>query len=319
MKRSITTLLFITLLSGAITCLGQAKKPTIMVLPTEVWCNENGYSTTIETQGKTTRVADYERALQENGDLLNAITKIGMLMADRGLPLKDASSEIRNINRTNVANDMMTSRTSGAIVAETPYEKLLNTAKADIVVELGWKVNAMGPKKSVTYTLRGIDAYTNKQVAAAQGTGAQSFSAEVPVLIEEAVLENMDGFIAQLQDHFDDLLENGREIVVNLWIFDNGSDLTFEQEYGADELTDVIDDWMADQTVNHRYNLSDAGETHMSFEQVRIPLYRENGSPMDARHFGTSLRRFLSKPPYSIPAKVQTIGLGRVDIFLGEK
>lgn len=296
----------------------QAKKPTLMVMPAEVWCFENGYTSLYDTQGKQVRVPDYERAYQENADLLNVTTKIGELMAERGFPLKDMSAAIRDINRSS-AEDAMTVSSSGSALAETPLERLMSRARADILIELAWTVSTVGPKQSVTYTLRGIDAYTNKQVAAAQGTGPQSFSAEIPVLLEEAVLAHMDNFIGQLQSHFDDLLENGREVALNVRIFDNGSGLTFEKEVGGGELTDVIDDWMAQNTVNHRYNLSDAGETHMSFEQVRIPLYRENGMPMDTRRFGTELRRYLAKSPYNLTSKILTKGLGRVDIIIGEK
>lgn len=298
---------------------GQAKKPTIMVIPADVWCSENGYMTTYENQGVETAVPDYEKAVQNDMELMNTITKVGELMAERGLPLKDLASTIRSIKQSNAEDEMTTSKASGAGLAESPLEKLLNRAKADILVELSWSVNTVGPKKSVTYMLRGIDAYTNKQVAAAQGTGAPSFSAEVPVLVEEATLEKMDGFISQLQAHFDDLLANGREVNINIRVFDNGSGLSLEDEYDGMELTDVIDDWMAQNTVEHRYSLSDASENVMRFEQVRIPLYRENGMPMDTRRFVTELRKYLGKAPFNITSKILTKGLGRADLVLGEK
>lgn len=319
MKKTIL-LTFIAALAFACaqTTHAQAKKPTIMVMPADVWCYENGFSETFETQGRSTKVPDYERAYQENSDLLNVTTKIGELMAERGFPLKDMAAAIRDINRS-ATEDAMTVSRNGNALAETPLEKLLSRAKADIMVEVTWKITTVGPKHSVTYTLRGIDAYTNKQVAAAQGTGPQSFSAEVPVLLEEAVLANMDNFISQLQAHFDDLVENGREVTVNVRWFDNGSGMTFDDEFDGEVLTDIIDNWMAENTVSHRYNLTDAGSTRLTFEQVRIPLYRENGMPMDTRHFGTALRRFLSKQPYNLPAKIVTKGLGRVDLILGEK
>lgn len=312
-------LLFSISLTIATLAFGQAKKPIIMVMPSEVWCFENGYIQNFNLQGKATKVADYERAYQENSDLYNATTKVGELMADRGFPIKDMHATIRDLNRSSVEDEMTTSRSSGSMLAETPLEKIMARAKGDILVELTWKLNTMGPKRSVTYNLRGIDAYTNKQIAASQGTGPQSFTAEIPVLIEEAVLQNMDNFIAQLQSHFDDLVENGREVVLNVKVFDNGSGLSFEDEYGGEELTDIIDNWMAQNTVNHRYSLSDAGETHMSFEQVRIPLYQENGMAMDSRHFATKLRKFLRNSPYNIQSKILTKGLGRVDLILGEK
>lgn len=297
----------------------QAKKPTIMVVPSDAWCSANGYMVETENQGKVVRTPDYERALQENIDLVTTITKIGELMNERGFPLKDLSATIKTISRNTAEDEMLTSSTSGASMAETPYDRILNRAKADIIIELLWRVNTTGPKRSVTYQLMGVDAYSNKNVASAEGTGAQSFTAEIPVLIEEAVLEKMDGFTSQLQAHFDDMLENGREVVVNVRVFDNGSGLSLENEYDSEELADIIDSWMAQNTVKHRFSLSDQTETKMNFEQVRIPLYRPNGTAMDTRHFVNSLRKYLSGTPYGITSKVVTKGLGRADIILGEK
>lgn len=317
MKKSILALAAIIL--GTAAMFGQAKKPTLMVMPGETWCFNNGYTISQEYQGQQTRFPDYARAVQENADLVNVITKIGELMADRGFPLKDLSSNIRSIERNRAENEVTMSRTSGASIAESPLDKLLTRAKADIVVELTWQLNTTGPKTSVTYNMRGIDAYTNKQVAAAQGTGAPSFSAGVPELLEEAVLEKIDGFTSQLQAHFDDMLENGREVSLYVRMFDNGSGASFEDEFGGEELTDIIDDWMAKNTVNHRYSLTDATDDMLFFEQVRIPLYRENGAPMDTRHFTTQLRKFLQASPYGMTSKILTKGLGRADLVIGEK
>lgn len=317
MKKTLLAIVSMALLP--LSMMGQAKKPTLMVIPADTWCTANGYMTEMEEQGKTTRVADYEAAIQKDMDLYNVITKIGELMSDQGFPLKDLSQTVKSIKQSAAEDEMTTSRTGGSTLAETPLDRLLNRAKADILIELAWKVNTVGPKHSITYTLRGLDAYTNKQIAAAQGTGVPSFSAELPVLLEEAVVEKMDGFVSQLQAHFDDLMENGREVDIDVRIFDNGSGLSFEEEYNGEELTDIIDNWMAENTVNHRYNLSDATDMVMRFEQVRIPLYRQNGRPMDTRQFVVELRKYLSATPYSITSKVVTKGLGRANLILGEK
>lgn len=313
MKKIVLTLSFVCM---CMAMFGQAKKPTIMVIPGDTWCSQNGYMSKYDMQGRTVSVPDYERALQEDMDLINVITKIGELMSERGFPLKDMASSIRSINQSSVEDEMTVNSGSGSTLAETPLDKLLNRAKADILVELSWKINNVGPKRSVTYTLRGIDAYTNKQIAAAQGTGAQSYTAETPILLEEAVIEYMDNFSDQLQNHFEDLLTNGREITLNIRMFDNGSGKTLDDEYGDSELSEVIDDWIAQNTVNHRYNLTDATESVMHFEQVRIPLYRQNGMPMDTRHFATELRKNLSKAPYQLKAKVLTKGLGHADLII---
>lgn len=306
----------ILIVCSFLSAMGQAKKPTLMVIPGDTWCSQNGYMSAFQTQGRTVNIPDYEKALQEDMDLVNVITKIGELMSDRGFPLKDMASSIRSINRNTVEDEMTVSSKTGSGLSETPLDKLLNRAKADIVIELTWKINKIGPKNSVTYTLRGIDSYTNKQVAATQGTGPQSFSAEIPTLIEEAVIDHMDNFTAQLQEHFNDLIANGREITMNIRVFDSGSGRNLEDEFGEQELTDIIDAWVAQNTVNHRYSLSDATESEMRFEQVRIPLYRENGMPMDTRHFVTELRKYLAATPFNLKAKVVTKGLGHADLIL---
>lgn len=299
--------------------MGQAKKPKLMVVPSQIWCKEKGYIMTFDNQGTQEEIPDYKKAVQNDRDLMNVISKINILMADRGFPLQDLSQALRSIQNTQAENSLIRTKTSGAALAESPVDKLRRTAKADIILEVDWKVNKTGPKQSVTYNLRGLDAYTNFQVAGAQGTGAPSFSADVPVLLEEAVQNNMDNFTAQLQAHFDDLLENGREVVIELQIPDNGSGLDFETEYNGEELTEILDNWMAENTVQHRFSKSEATENWITYDQVRIPLYKANGMAMDTDGFARQIRNFLRKPPYNITCKIVNRGLGKCLIIVGEK
>lgn len=307
------------LLGLAISLMGQAKLPKLMVVPSDVWCHENGCMETMEVMGEQVSYPDYKRAMQTNRDLMAVIGKINTLMAERGFPLQDMSQTLRSIERTNQENSVLRTKTSGASLAESPVDRLRRIARADIILEVDWGINKNGPKRSITYNLRGLDAYSNKQVAGAEGTGAPSFSAEIPVLIEEAVQNHMDPFTEQLRQHFDDLLENGREVVIELQIPDNGQDLDFESEYGGKELAEVIDEWMHENTVQHRYSKADGTENYLLFDQVRIPVYRPNGMAMDADSFARQLRNFLKAAPYSITTKIVNRGLGRCLLVVGEK
>jgi predicted ester cyclase len=302
----------------ASTVFGQAKKPTIMVVPSDNWCFQNNYMNMFDNQGTSVRVPDYVLALQDNFDLNSVISQINNLMSDRGFPLKVLEQEIKSISQSNAELSMVQSKTSGAEVAESPVDALRRRAKADIIMQLTWKVNQTGPKRSVTYNLQGLDAYTNKQIAGAQGTGAPSFSAEVAVLLEEAVMAHMDSFCDRLQQHFDDLLTNGREVSLSVNVF-SSSPVDLESEFDGHELSEIIDNWMADNTVNGRYGLTDSSESYMKFEQVRIPLYDERNRAMDTYAFARNLRAFLLKEPYKIESKVMNNGLGKCTIILGEK
>lgn len=316
MKKFLNILILLAIV--VVEAFAQAKKPTIMVLPADAWCANNGFMTEYEMQGISSNVPDYKNALQQNIDLVNVITKIGQLMADRNFPLKDLASTIRSLEQSSAENEMLVS-SNGAVIAETPYEKLLNRAKADILVEVLWSVNTIGPKRSVTYTLRGLDAYTNKQIAAVSGTGDPSYSAEIAILLEEAVNNNMDTFTGQLENYFDNMMSQGREVSMEVLVFDTGEGINLETEYDGEMLIDIIDAWLYNNTVEHRYNVSDATENRMIMEQVRIPLYRTNGMPMDTRNFVNELRKYLRADPYNLECKLLTKGLGKAVLVIGDK
>lgn len=219
MKRLVLTMI---LLCVVLILSGQERKPTIMVVPSDVWCNQNGYMITFDNQGAQQKVPDYKTALQSDADLLLVIGAINTLMADRSFPLKNLESVLKSIEQRNIEDNVTVSKTSGAELAESMLDRLRRTAKADIIMQITWTVNTMGPKKSVTYNLQGIDSYTDKQIAGAQGTGAPSFSAEIPVLLQEAVVTHMDNFCFQLQSYFDNLEDKGREISLDIRVFDTG-------------------------------------------------------------------------------------------------
>jgi len=301
----------------------QAKKPTIMVVPSDNWCIQNNYMMEFDNQGTLVKIPNYKKALQENTELLLVISKLNGLMAERGFPLKNMESVLKSLESDSAEDAMIASKDMGMGAAESPVDMLKKVAKADIVMQLTWTMNKRGPKKSITFNLQGLDSFTNKQVATATGTGTPSFSAETVVLLEEAVLSHMDNFCNTLMTHFDDMALNGREVMIRIKKWDDWeSDL--ETEYGpdSDELSVIIEDWLADNTVNGRYNTTDATENMMNFEQVRIPLYYERKGKqraMDTRRFIRGLSKYLKSEPFNIVNKVTTKGLGRATIYLGGK
>lgn len=295
---------------------GQAKKPTLMVVPADNWCIANNYVDKINDQGTVKDVPNYKRALQNSSECYNVITKINTLMSDRSFPLKDLSSVLKSMTN-NTVMDIVTTSSSGAELAESTLDLIKRNSNADIILELNWQVNTVGPKKSITYSLAAKDSYTDKQIAGAQGTGSPSFSADLPVLLEEAVIANMDNFCAQLQAHFDDMMENGREVTMEVKVLENGSGINLASEYEGEELTDIIDDWVSDNSVNHRYNLSQGSNYFLKFEQIRIPLFQANGRPNDTRRWTRDLSKFLTTK-YQISSKVDIRGLGKAVLLIGE-
>jgi len=299
----------------------QAKKPTIMVIPSDNWCIKNGYVQTQDVMGTIKTFPDYKSAVQNDTELLMVLGKINTLMADRGFPLKNLESVLKTLETESAEVSMLTSK-GGSDLAESPTDVLKRTANADIIIQITYVVNQNGPKKSITFMLQGLDAYTDKQIAGAQGTGQPSFSTELTVLLEEAVISYIDDFNSRLQDHFNDLFANGREVALQIRAF-NGAAFDLEQEFTWKgetlECGEIIEDWVADNSVQGRYSMSDYSENRMLFEQVRIPLFDERERAMDTRRWVRDLRTMLTGAPFSTTVKIYTKGLGEVWLILGEK
>lgn len=313
MKR-IVSIVLLTVICNIV--FAQQKKPTLMILPSDNWCTQRYFMTSFDNQGETVQVPNYQQAFMEDTELPQVISKVGGVLTNLGYSLKDAEQELKNI-KTRTAEDNLTMSKSGAELSESPLDMLKRRIKSDIVIQLWWKINKEANGKSVSFTLEAFDSYTSKRIATSTGTGAAS-NESTPMMLEKAVLANVKEFDKQLDKWYGDQQKNGREISLTIRCWDSwGNDL--ETEYDGEELTDCIQNWLRGHTVNGVFNLSDGTENFAQFEQVRIPLYDDKGSSMDARAFATQLRKYLQKEPFGITAKVMQRGLGEAIIVLGEK
>ena len=316
MKKSIFT---IVLACVALIASAQIKKPELMVVPSDVWCITNGYYTEVENMGMTVKVPNYKQALQENMGLKLAIAKLNDLMAERQFPLVSLEQTIKNLEQRRMEDNMTVSK-AGNELAESPLDEVARMAKCDIILELSWEMKDFGPKHSLAYILEGRDAYTGKAIGAASGTGAPSMSADVDVLLEEAIVANMDNFNNRLMDHFQEMQDIGREIVLDIKVFaNNAAGIDLETEYDGVELVDIIENWLQLNTVQGRFSRQYSSENVANFTQVRIPVYDDRGRAIDANGFAKQLSKMLKQAPYNIPNKVLVKGLGRAVIILGEK
>jgi hypothetical protein len=318
MRKQSLFILSIALWAFAGSIFGQAKKPTLMILPSDNWCEQRYFMTEFDNQGTKQKVPNYKQAFQEDTEIGQVISKIGALMVSRGFPLKDVEQELKAIEARNDENNMTASTTSGSSMAESPLDKIKNKAKADILIQIWWKVTKTEQGKVVSFVLEAFDAYTSKRIASSTGNGTPNNTEIVPVLLEKAILANFEPFTAQLQSHFDDMFTNGREIMLTVkrW---NSWDKNMETEINGTEITDYINKWMKDNTVNKRFTMADASENIIRFDQVRIPLYNADNDPIDARQFAKSLQKYLKTAPFNFEVKLMTRGLGEAILVLGEK
>lgn len=316
MKTKILLCIFGLATSLSVWGAAQEKKPTIMVIPSDHWCSTRYFTKVVENQGKKITINDYEAAFREDSELSGVASKIGEIMAKNGYPIKDYMQEYKSI-LDDKTEESVTMSSSGSMVEETPLDMLRRRVKYDIELRVDWTVNKEGDGHSVTMNIAAIDTYSNKQVASAVGTG-KAKEAIVPRLIETALEKQMKSFSKDLNSHFADIQKNGREISLQIKTWDAG-DINLEEETADGvELIDIISEWIEKNAVNGAFSLASNTETRAKFEQIRIPMYNENGRAMDARMFATKLRQFLKKE-HGIDSKVVNKGLGEAIIIIGEK
>lgn len=313
-------------LIASATLFGQARKPILMVVPSDAWCQRNNCMTTFTDEtGARQAVPDYRKAVSHNEELRLVISELATIMAENNFPLKDLEQSLKSLQQEDAELSLIQSKSSGSTILESPSDKLKRVAKADIILDLDFNVKKQGPKRYISFNLRANDAYSNKTISSISGDGKPSTTIETGVLLEEAVLNYMDEFNAALMTHFDDMAQNGREVKINILLWQNAPfDLEEEFDYKGETLSlgDIIDFWMDDHCVKGRYSRINGSESEIRYEQVRIPLFMEilgKERAIDTKRFISNLSSMLKKEPFNITSKIYERGLGETWLIIGEQ
>tara|TARA_B100000795_G_scaffold65527_1_gene44610 strand:- start:1670 stop:2626 length:957 start_codon:yes stop_codon:yes gene_type:complete len=312
-------LLFIVVLTSFV-AFGQIK-PSLMIMPADNFMSNHKYEMKFENQGSQIVVNDYSRALREHNGLQDVIDKIGGLWAERGFPLEDLGMTLKSIAKE-AAIDNVDASSDGQQIAKNPVEKMLETASPDIKFTINYSFAEGGfDEKSCTFTITAFDAYTNKNLGSKGGTGEGDFSSNESQLVAELVYAYMDGFVLDITSHFQGIIKNGREVSIVIKNWDSWGE-NLESEFGEDEeeLGVLIEDWMADNTVDGGPNLSTSTANRQVYKQVMIPLFYERKGrqrKMDTKKFAQGLQKYLKS--LDVPAKVRGRGLGMAEVIIGGK
>ena len=286
------------------------KMPTITIMPSDNWCYTHYYVKTYKDQGQTVTVSDFPAAFQQDPELSSMISKIGQIMTDYGLNVKDAEREMNSIAVRQGEDAATMSKTTGAMLAESDLDVIKKRTKCDILIQINWHIIN---KNSLDLTIEAFDAYTNKRIATSSNTSPLVDRSAI-ITATQILRAHITPFISQLSGFYNDINRNGREII--LWIkrFDD-AEQDLETIISGESIQDIVDNWLHENTVGDSFNLTDATEDFAQYEQVRIPIQDEKGRNMSARDFANQLRKYLSAK--GIQTKISTRGLGEAALILG--
>ena len=98
MKNISKIVLFCVLLVISVSsAFSQAKKPTIMVVPSDIWCIRNGYTMDYEEMGQTKKIPDYKSAMQNSAEMRAMVSEIADFMQSNDFPIKDLEQELKRL------------------------------------------------------------------------------------------------------------------------------------------------------------------------------------------------------------------------------
>lgn len=295
------------------------KLPVLIVFPSDDWCKRNGC---VDADGSP----DYTKAF-ENTDMLGAITAMGGIMADRNFEVKSLEAELRQLGTNDAVRSTLTAKgEDGTVLKESDLDLIMRTVKPDVRIDLSLDAQPYGPRTMYTFRIQSVDASSNDIIQGQVGNSSPS-NAPMPVLLNEAVGNFIDGFCAQIAQHIAKNRKLGRKCQYQFYLSD-GTPVNFEDEVevpgaGEGELADFISYWFEENTVNGAYNQVTKTRSELKYNDVRIPMFgeRKTGfgkgkvSALDAEGF----IKGLAQPLKSIGLTMSTtpMGLGMVYVVLG--
>ena len=281
--------------------------PSIMVFPSDGMLKRLGYLKEINNQGIEGYDRQYQQALIDDQSLKFAIAVIEEEFAKIGFPLDNLEQTLKQIAISDAVDEMTD-------ISKDLRAELLNTARPDYIIELDYNLitdpKSRNLNRSLMYSIKALDAYTNKTIASISKTnvGKEQTDNDAATLIKEAFPDSFHNFRSQITKHYADLLANGIEITLRLATI-NSSGVAIDDYCGDKEIGERIIEWMKDNTVNQTYKMSKNTSSEMFFTNVRIYLQDEKGQKYTAYDFANNLKNeIITGCGLDVSNKTQSIG-----------
>lgn len=281
--------------------------PSIMVFPSDAMLLRMGFLEEVENQGMTSYQRNYQEAFIKDPDIKFTIAVIQEQFSKAGFPLEDMEQQLKKIANDNAMDEM-----TG--IARDLRAELLNTVRPDYIIEVDYDLKADAKSrnlnKSLTYSVRCLDAYTTKSVASVSESeaGKEMEQNDVSSIIKAGFANSMSDLKMQITNHYADLLANGVEVTLRV-ATTNESGIQLDDDCGDDEISEKINTWMKENTVNQSFKMSKNTGTEIYFTSVRIYAQDDNGNKYTAYDFASDLRKAI-KNGCSIDVKNKTQSLG---------
>lgn len=264
-------------------------KPRLMVMPSTEFMNDKGVCKDVEIEGRKELDCDLNRLLSTDKEFSSVVTNVAVAFADRGFPMVDLESSIKN-----ATEQRMMDMTAKRPILTSMQDQIVLATRPDIKLELKSELSSVMGQKKLTLTINGVDVFTGKNVAPATFTSQPMAGVTTADLAKEVVVAMMPQLESRLMNHFRDMAANGRGVSMRFVVLEtadleDGLNTDVEPAGELMALADYLSDLVRKRALNGKVEQGAAGETQISFAEVRIPFAE------DPNRFGNQLRSQFAK------------------------
>lgn len=172
--------------------------------------------------------------------------------------------------------------------------KILELSGSDIyiVAETSTKSDETG--SSATIIINGYETATGNSVANKVSNSGKFQTNDIEKLVSRAVEKSMDEFTFMVSDKFNQIIKNGRSVLVDFGFSENAViNMTTEIDKTGLALSDLLEDWISKNSFNGSYHIQGTTNQKMIFDEVKIPLKDKNSNNYTSTKFALDIFKYL--------------------------
>ncbi|MDR0657828.1 MAG: DUF6175 family protein [Mediterranea sp.] len=230
---------------------------------------------------------DIRKVIEDNPMVSLAISKVKEAFNDRGFITRDFIALLKSLKTTDVL-------THGS--QSDAKSKVVQNSKADIEVSTKiFVINHPEGASEVSLELQAAEVHTGSSLANVSYLSGKYITGDTIRLANRALGMIKDNFFDQLQNAFDQIVENGREITIQIVLGENCElDVYSEVGNNGNDLQIEMEDWLAANAYKGVYSVNSSDK--ILDISMQVPLFDQStGNPYSPSRLRGTLQRFLKE------------------------
>lgn len=165
---------------------------------------------------------------------------------------------------------------------------------ADIFVSVNSNVSSCGNANIFRVILEGNDTSTGNSLSNKIGDSPCNATPDLGKLAQKAIEACIEDFLNVMNRKFDDIVQNGVPISINVGLGEGASISDLGHEISQKPISELIEEWFAKNAYKNDYNVAFATDVKMLIDPVKIPLRdQSNQTNYNATKFSREFEKYL--------------------------